>query len=429
MRSAMGEDGAVSVLRRGTNLPRMGDFNQSVVLEAIRRSEGLSRIELVEATGLSAQTVTNITRRLLDHGLIEEGGRTIKGPGKPRTTLRLIPRSRLSAGVHLDPALMTFVLLDLTGAVIARSVRRTPANDPLRIIRAMGQAVEELIARTGVDRASIAGVGVAAPGPLDAERGTVIDPPKLHEWHRVPLREALAEETGLPVTLEKDTTAAVFAELWTGDDPPDASLLFVYLGMGIGTGLVRDGEVVRGSSRNVGEVGHIIVDPDGPPCGCGRRGCVDVVCTPQAIVEQAERAGVFDDDRVGSDAESVDERFRQLCDRAAAGEESAQHVLERAARNLSVLISALTNMLDVDRVVLGGPFWSRVSSVYLRELPALLDLQSATRAVRDLPVAGSVVGDDVGAVGAACVVLADVLSPRASSLLLGEPDREQPPGP
>ena len=409
----------MSVLRRGTNLPRMGDFNQSVILEAIRRSgDGFSRIELVDATGLSAQTVTNITRRLLSEGLIEEAGRTINGPGKPRTTLRLIPRSRLSLGVHLDPALTTVVLLDLSGAVIARSVRRTPANDPMQVIRAMADAIEDLIERSGVDRETIAGVGVAAPGPLDAERGTVIDPPKLHQWHRVPLRTALADAVGLPVVLEKDTTAAAFAEIWTGEDPPDVSLLFVYLGTGIGAALVLDGDVVRGRSRNVGEVGHVIVDPDGPVCGCGRRGCVEVVCTPQAIVEQAERAGVLADDRVGSDAESVDERLALLCTRAQQGDAGALAVLVRAAENLSVLISTLTNMLDVDRVVLGGPFWARLSRVYLRELPKLLERQSATGAVRNLPVAGSVVGDDVGAVGAACVILADVLSPRASSLLL-----------
>lgn len=415
----MRHDGAVSVRRRGTNLPKMGDFNQSVILETIRRSgEGVSRTELVDATGLSAQTVTNITRRLLDDGFVEEAGRTITGPGKPRTTLRLKADSRLSIGVHLDPAVMTFVLLDLAGSVIGRSVKRTPANDPRRIIKAMAEAVDELIVRSGADRERIAGIGVATPGPLDAARGTVIDPPKLHAWHRVPLRDALAEETGFRVTLEKDTTAAAVAELWTGAAPTDGSFLFVYLGIGIGTALVLDGEVVHGSSRNVGEVGHIIVDPDGPLCGCGQRGCVEVVCTPQAIVERAESAGVFADDRESSDAGSVDDRFTELCARVAAGDADAAEVLDQAVRHLSVLISGLTNMLDVDRVVLGGPFWSRVEEVYLRRLPRLLDRQSATRAVRELPVSGSVVGDDVGAVGAGCVVLDEVLSPRASALFL-----------
>lgn len=415
----MRQDGAVNVRRRGTNLPKMGDFNQSVILEAIRRSgEGLSRTELVDATGLSAQTVTNITRRLLDDGLVEEAGRTISGPGKPRTTLRLNADSRLSIGVHLDPAVMTFVLLDLSGAVVAQSTKRTPANDPHRIIKAMARSVDDLIERSGAERERIAGIGVATPGPLDAARGTVIDPPKLHSWHRVPLRDALAEATGMSVALEKDTTAAAVAELWTGGDPTDASFLFVYLGIGIGTALVLDGEVVRGTSYNVGEVGHIIVDPDGPECSCGRRGCVEVVCTPQAIVERAESAGVFADDRVSSDASTVDERFTQLCERAAQGDVDAVAILVESAQHIAVLISGLTNMLDVDRVVLGGPFWSRLQEIYLQRLPRLVDRQSATRAVRNLPVHGTVVGDDVGAIGAGCVVLDEVLSPRASALFL-----------
>lgn len=405
--------------RRGTNLPRMGDFNQSVILEAIRQSgEGLSRIELATATRLSAQTVTNITRRLLDDGFIREAGRTINGPGKPRVTLRLVADSRFAVGVHLDPALMTFVLLDLSGAIVRRLSVRTPAEDPHRIVEAMATTIDALIVGSGVDRSRIAGVGVAAPGPLDVEKGTVIDPPKLVGWHRVPLREVLAEATGLPVVLEKDTTSAAVGELWTRRESADDSFVFVYLGTGIGAALARDGEAVRGSTRNIGEIGHIIVDPDGPSCSCGSRGCVEVVCTPQAIVEQAERAGVFGDDRQASDVAAVHERFSRLCERAAEGDEAAVGVLRQAAAHITVLTAALTNMLDVDRVVFGGPFWARLADVYLREIPARLDRASATRAVRTLPVDGTVVGDDVGAVGAGCVVLDSVLSPRASDLLL-----------
>lgn len=406
-------------MRRGTNLPRMGDFNQSVILEAIRRSDaGLSRIELVEATGLSAQTITNITRRLLDEGFIAEGGRTINGPGKPRVTLRLVAESRFSVGVHLDPAVITFVLLDMSGAVVHRRVVRTPDKDPRRIVETVAQTIDLLIDEAGVERGLVSGIGVAAPGPLDAAKGTVIDPPKLHGWHRVPLRSVLAEATGFEVTLEKDTTAAAVGELWTSKTMTEGSFLFIYLGTGLGASVVREGGVIAGSSHNFGEIGHIIVDPDGPRCLCGMRGCVEVVCTPQAIVEQADAAGVFEDDREASDERAVDARFTQLCERAAAGEAPALGVLRRAAGHITVLIAALTNVLDVDRVVLGGPFWGRLAEVYLEEIPAPLHRLSATRAVRALPVEGTVVGDDVGAVGAACVVLDAVLTPRASDLYL-----------
>ncbi|HWS51186.1 MAG TPA: ROK family transcriptional regulator [Microbacterium sp.] len=404
--------------RRGTNLPRMGDFNQSVILETIRRSgDGLSRTELVAATGLSAQTVTNITRRLLDDALIAEAGRTINGPGKPRITLRLVAGSRFSVGVHLDPSVITVVLLDLAGDVVGRLTIRTPDSEPHRVVESMARTIEQLIASSGVDRARIAGVGIAAPGPLDAVKGTVIDPPKLQGWHRVPLRAVLAEAVGLPVVLEKDTTAAAVGELWRGRGPAHDSFVFVYLGTGIGAALARGGDVERGSSRNLGEVGHIIVDPEGPFCACGARGCVEVVCTPQAIVEEAQRVGALEPDSVAGE-EGIGARLTRLCDRAANGDGQAAEVLRKAAVRLSVMIAALTNMLDVDRVVLGGPFWDRLAAVYLRELPDQLERRSVTRSVHTTQVAGTVVGEDVAAVGAACVVLDSVLTPRASDLFL-----------
>ncbi len=408
-------------MRRGTNLPRMGDFNQSVILEAIRRSaEGLSRIELVDATGLSAQTVTNITRRLLDEGLIVEAGRTINGPGKPRVTLRLIPESRFSIGVHLDPAVITVVLLDMAGSVVRRRAVKTSKREPQLVVETMAHTIDALIDEAGIDRALVAGVGVAAPGPLDAARGTVIDPPKLDGWHRVRLRAVLAEATGFDVTVEKDTTAAAVGELWKGEGTTQESFLFLYLGTGLGAALVREGDAIRGATHNFGEVGHIIVDPHGPECACGSRGCVEVVCTPQAIVERAERHGAFDRERDGNGVDEVEARFTELCERADAGDDVALGVLRAAAAHLVELLSTLTNVLDVDRVVLGGPFWSRVSALYLAEIPEPLNRKSATSAVHTIAVDGTVVGDDVGAVGAACVVLDSVLTPRASDLYLDD---------
>ena len=406
-------------MRRGTNLPRMGDFNQSVILEAIRRSvSGLSRTELAASTGLSAQTITNITRRLLDDALITEAGRTINGPGKPRVTLRLVADSWHSVGVHLDPSVMTFVLLDLAGTVVRRRTMRTPAKDPSKIVDVMAETIDALIDAAGIDRSRVAGVGVAAPGPLDAAGGMLVDPPKLDGWERVPLKDSLSRAVGLAVTLEKDTTAAAVGELWTHHGETDDSFVFIYLGTGIGSAVARDGDVIRGSSHNLGELGHIIVDPDGPPCTCGSRGCVEVMCTPQAIVEQAQAAGVFDDEVDGDDAEAIDTRLAELCERAGQGDAASIDVLRRAAGHLVVAIAVLTNLLDVDRVVLGGPFWSRLAPIYLTELPGRLERLSATRAVHALTVDGTVVGDDVGAVGAACVVLDSVLTPRTSALLL-----------
>ncbi|MDZ4046472.1 MAG: ROK family transcriptional regulator [Rhodoglobus sp.] len=398
----------------------MGDFNQSVILDAVRRSQtGLSRVELAAATGLSAQTISNICRRLLDRGFIEEAGKEISGPGKPRTMLRLNPQGRYALGVHLDPTVMTFVMLDLTGAVVVRSRHPTPTSkDPEVIISSLVSALVALIEESGVSRDKIGGVGIAAPGPIDSVRGTVVDPPHLVGWHQVALRDALASGTGLPAILDKDVTAAAIAEMWAGGPSGLGSFVFFYLGTGIGAGLVVRDEVVRGSSDNAGEIGHIVTDPDGPPCFCGLRGCVLVTCMPQALVLEAERAGVFGDATFDLDTTTVDERFTELCDAAAAGNPEAERILDRSAIRLTKAVSVVANMLDLDRVVFGGPFWARLSQHYMRRIPALLEELRVARSIHRITVMGSGVGDDVAAVGAACLVLDQALTPNPKALLL-----------
>ncbi len=409
-----------SISRRGTNLPAMGDFNQSVILDAIRRApQGLSRVQLVRATGLSAQTISNICRRLLDSDLIREAGKESRGPGKPRTMLVVNPEGRYAIGVHLDPTVMTFVMLDLTGAVVKHSRKPTPTvTNPDKIIDKIVRELAKLIAESGVDRERIAGVGIAAPGPIDSVKGTVVDPPHLTGWHRVPLRDALGDATGLTAILDKDVTAAAIAEMWGGGPHGTGSFVFFYLGTGIGVGLVVDDLVVRGSSDNAGEIGHIVTDPNGPPCFCGLRGCVAVTCMPQALVQEAEELGVLDDSRVGSDTTTVDARFTQLCDAARNGNVVAIEIIDRSAVRLSRAVAVVANVLDVDRVVFGGPFWSRLSEHYLRRIPELLGELRATRRIHPITVSGSVVGEDVAAVGAACLALDHALAPNPRALLI-----------
>ncbi|TFC59501.1 MULTISPECIES: ROK family protein [unclassified Cryobacterium] len=399
----------------------MGDFNAAVVLDAIRRSvNGLSRVELGHSTGLSAQTVSNICRRLIDRDMVLEAGKASSGPGKPRTILKLNPGGVYAVGVHLDPAVMTFAILDLTGAVVHRSRSATPAaSDPDHVVRHIAEEIERLIREAGVDRAKIAGLGVATPGPIDPERGTVVDPPHLLGWHLVPLRDALAQATGFEVIVDKDVTAAAVAEMWAGGPSGVGSFVFFYLGTGIGAGLVLRDEVVRGSSHNSGEIGHIIVDPDGPPCGCGLRGCVAVTCTPQSLVRAAVRLGVLTASKPNADARETDVQFSALCELAEGGSDAALAVLEQSAGRVAKAVSVLTNLLDVDRVVFGGPYWSRLSRVYLRRIPGLLDELTVARSIHRIEVAGTGVGEDVGAVGAACLVLDHTLAPRAARLILG----------
>lgn len=162
------------------------------------------------------------------------------------------------------------------------------------MITGIAEQIRGLIDESGVDESKIAGLGVAVPGPIDLNEGSVVEPPLLTRWNRVSIREALAEATGLETLVDKDVTSAAVAETWAGGVSGAGSFVFMYMGTGIGCGLVLNDEVVRGTSGNAGEIGHIIVDPDGPECDCGLRGCVKSSCIPQVLVAEAEAQGVLD---------------------------------------------------------------------------------------------------------------------------------------
>jgi predicted NBD/HSP70 family sugar kinase len=415
--------------RPGTNLPRIADFNQAVILNAIRHApEGLSRVELAELTGLSAQSVSNITRRLLDRDLITEAGTLVPaGRGKPRTLLRLHPPGHFAIGVHIDPTVTTVVLLDLVGDVVA-SVRTLPASaaSPPRLVTAITHAVDGLLASTGADARRVLGLGIAAPGPLDTGAGVVVAPPLLPEWTRVDLRDLLYEATGYPVVLHKDAAAAALAELWRGPRGSAAAFadfVFLYMGTGLGAGLVVGGELLGGSTNNAGEIGHLMVTADGPRCNCGLRGCVGAACMPRNLVAEAAAAGLLPHPGPDAGDREVDELFTALCTLSARRDDdgrAARRILEASAFRLARGAATVSNLLDVRAVVVGGPTWERVREVFLPILRDTLLTTTEARQVHPVTALGSSLGPDVGAIGAGCLVLEHAFSTRPSTLLLGQ---------
>jgi predicted NBD/HSP70 family sugar kinase len=412
-------------MRRGANLPAIGGFNQAVVLDGIRRApDGLSRVELAETTGLSAQTVTNVTRRLLDRGLIREMGKQISGPGKPRTILALEPGGGYAVGVHLDPSYITYVLVDLEGRVVGHARARTPtARRPSAVLDAMERSIEALIADSGLDRSTVLGLGIAAPGPIDREAGIVQHPPLLGGWKNVALRSELGARIGLPVALEKDTIASAIGEQWAAGDGEREDFAFVYFGTGIGLGMVLDGEPGHGASSNAGDIGHLMVRGDGELCSCGRIGCLGQNTSPATLVRWARERGVLPEadgpvTEGGLDRVAVDEAFTALADLARAGDAGAIELLSTAMQDLAEAVIQITNLLDVERVVGGGPFWERLTAPGLHVMQAAIDASPRHVAPHPVRVADTRLGGDVAAVGGACLVLDSVFSARPSALVL-----------
>ncbi len=404
---------------RGSNLNRLGDFNQAVVLDAIRRTPaGISRVELVGESGLTAQTVSNIVRRLLESELVVESGRVPSASrGKPRMLLKVRPSAHYAVGVHVDPATLTFVLLDLQGRIHRYHRRPTlAARDPGQVVATIAAQVQALLHAAAVDASAVLGLGVAAPGPLDVVEGVLLRPPQLAGWDHVRLRSDLHAATGLHVLVDKDVTAAATAERWALDGARH-HFVFGYLGSGVGAGIVMDDVVLRGASNNIGEIGNLLVDPDDEDLGVARRGSLSAACSPPSLVVRAARRGVPGTEVDPGDFVAVDAAFSRICERAYAQDPVCLDLLDGVAAGLATGLATLVNLLDVDRVVLGGPSWSRVSSRMLALLPGLIAPQLLA-AQRPLIVEGSAVGEHVAAQGAAALVLDHFLSPRPSALLM-----------
>lgn len=402
-------------MRRGSNLPAVGGYNQTLVIDLIRRSgDGVSRVELAERSGLSAQTLSNVTRRLIDEGLVREAGKVGSGPGKPRTLLQLDAGARYAVGVHLDPAVITYVVLDLQGRVVTRFRGSTPRGiRPVETLARLATSIREIVDESGVDASRIIGVGIASPGPLDAEHGLVFDPPLLDAWHDVPLGASLARSTGYPVVLEKDVTAAMIGECWIDVEDRLRHSMFCYYGTGVGAGLTLDGEVMRGATSNIGNIGHLIVDPGGPLCRCGKRGCLGDAITPGALIAEAVARGVITDPAIGTDA-----ALDRLAEAARNGQPAARDILDATARRIGRAVLAVVDLLDLDAVVFGGPVWERLGGVLLAPIKAAVVADPAIQTPHAVSFTGSRLGGDVVAIGAGCLVLDGAFTARAASLLI-----------
>lgn len=391
--------------RRGSNLPRVADYNQTLILDLIRRSQGISRVELVAETGLTSQTISNICRRLTDANLVYETGRVSGGAGAPRAIFEVNPSGLYAIGLHIDPARLTMVLLNLRGEIVRRLTAQTPdPPEPRRMLDEIELRLRELIEVSTVPIGRIAGIGVATPGPIDVVRGSVRDAPNLPGWEEVALRLEIEKRMGLPVVIEKDTTAAAVGELWSNVNA-ERNFAFIYLGTGAGAGVVLDGEVRRGSSSNLGNIGHMSGDPDGPLCSCGGRGCLVLTALPATLVATAAAARLIDpvDSR---DARAVEKALAALCRVANDKPDSAEAaIVDLAAHSYARVAGQLANALDLEAVVFGGPQWAALMPSLMRVVPPLMSSVFLFRALHEVTVRGSAISDDVGAIGAASLAM------------------------
>jgi glucokinase len=280
----------------------------------------------------------------------------------------------------------------------------TPDGGADQIVAAMAGAAKDLMARHQVSPSDALGVGIGAPGPLNCAKGIVVNAPNLPSLSNFHLRDRVSAALNMPAVLENDANAAALGEYLLGAGRSARCLVMLTLGTGVGGGIVAEGKILHGSHDFAGEVGHMIVEPNGFPCNCGQRGCLEQYSSATFLARRAAEAVMAG--RHSSLSAVLKERgavnAEDVNAARLAGDEVAKEAWDSAARHLAIACVNLHRLLDLDRIVLGGGL-SRAGDDLLTPISkhyAALDWRMTDQRP-ELAIAE--LGKDAGVIGAACV--------------------------
>lgn len=290
-------------------------------------------------------------------------------------------------GVDLGGTKLLGALVAPDGQLLAGVRHTTPAvGGPAAVFRAIRAAIEELLQQAG--GRPLAGIGLGIPGLLDRERGVALLSSNLG-WRGVPVLPEFAGY-GLPVAVDNDVRCHTLGELYFGAGRGCTDFALLTLGTGIGSGLVLGGRLYRGAGGMAGEIGHVTVEPGGPLCSCGKRGCLEALASGRSITRRALEVGV-----AGSALE--------LFDRAAAGEPQALALVDAVARDLGRGISLYANLLDLQRMIIGGGV-ATTGEILLAPLRRYVEEETMPGLRGRCAIVAAALGEAAGAVGAASLL-------------------------
>jgi glucokinase len=305
-------------------------------------------------------------------------------------------------GIDLGGTKILSVCLDASREVIGRDYRETQAADgPDAVIARMVES-----ARAAAAGRELRAIGVSAPGPLDVERGVVTKAPNLPGWVNIPLQDRIRDLSSLPAWIENDANAGAVAEHRVGAGRGSRHMVLVAVGTGVGGGLIFDGRLYRGASGGAGEVGHMIVDPGGTLCGCGRAGCLEAVASGRALDRAAAQIAAAEPDGtlariVREEGEGPDARVLDLASKR--GDMASVEAVKRAGAFLGAGLTNLVNVLNPDAIVMGGSV--RHSELYVRTAIETMQREAFAQHSADVRVVLAELGDDAPAMGAALIAL------------------------
>jgi glucokinase-like ROK family protein len=368
------------------------------VVDALRELGVASRADVARRTGLSPATVSTIVTELriagtvIDHAGSALNDRTTRG-GRPPMLIALDRSAGVAVGIDFGKSHLAVAVSDLSHDILAEQRREMPADyNAATGLDDAAELVDEVLADAGSTRAQVIGVGLGLPGPIHTATGTVGSSAILPGWENTRVAQEMGRRLELPVHVDNDANLGALAELHWGAGRGSETLVYLKVATGIGAGLVVGGRIFHGAGGTAGEIGHTMMDEDGPICRCGSRGCLEMVASAPAIVEML-RPSLGDD----LTAEAVLEH-------AAAGDARCRRAIGDAGRHVGHALANLCNLFNPERIVVGGSLGS-AGDVLLEPLREAVERRTIPSAAEDVAIVPGVLGDRAEMLGAVALVI------------------------
>lgn len=376
------------------------DLNEILVLNVVRERQPVSRIDIAVCTGLEGSTVSKIVSRLLGNEFVYEEGIAAASPngGRKKRLLHLNPNKACAVGVDIGLLQSTVALADFRGKILRSAVVRNDP-DPQRTVDALAKAIKKILRFSPLED-RVEGIGVSLIGLVDPTEGRVRAAESLNWGEDVPFGSMLTKALNLdlPLYFENGARLAALAEIWFGThaDRQPQDLIFLEIGEGIGAGIVIRGQLYHGSLNGAGEFGHISLDPAGPACSCGGRGCLEVFASDRATAERYREL-------------ACDVSMEEIVSRGLQGDPRAIDALRQTAAYLGRGLTPVVYSVNPGVIVLGGVITKAWDIIY-PEIRRVLTSQVSRFFWSDVSIIPSTLEYKPSLVGAIALVLARAFS-------------------
>lgn len=316
-------------------------------------------------------------------------------------------------GIDIGGTKLATVVADKTGHILGKVRKPTHSEKgPAYAIGLLFDMVREVVSQVGLEQTAISAIGVSCGGPLDTKTGIVYSPPNLPGWDALPLKARLESEFQVPTTIENDANASALAEFRFGGGRGYSAVLYMTMSTGIGGGIVIDGQVYHGANDSAGEVGHQILLPNGPRCGCGKRGCLEALCSGPAIARRAQAA--IQKQRKGgksptalltlADGRIEAVKSEHVLAAARTGDALALELVQETAYYMGWGIANLVNILNPD-IVLLGTIAVAAGDLLLDPIRETVSKFAMPRPAEAVHIAPAQLGDALGDLAAVALVV------------------------